>query len=396
MTCTGITGTNGKTTTSYLVDAILGGRYGKTAVMGTLGGVWGGECRQFGLTTPESPVIAREMASMKHDGCRALTMEASSHGLALGRLAGIEFDLAIFTNLSRDHLDFHRDMEHYLEAKLSLFKELGRQSKEGVGIVNLDDPRAKSFLDVSDAKVLTYAIGRDEADVSATDLRLHPDGTDVTVRSHIGDTRLHLRLLGRFNVSNALAGFAAGLALNMGEREIVTGLESVEGVRGRMQMIEVRGIRVVIDYAHTPEALEKLLETLREVFSGRLVTVVGCGGDRDREKRPMMGEVAARLSRDLVITSDNPRSEDPEAILDDLEEGIRLVRDDFKRLTSREEAIQFALDMAESGDIVVIAGKGHEDYQIVAGKRYHFDDLEVARRFLGCGGGQKHTQGGVV
>jgi UDP-N-acetylmuramoyl-L-alanyl-D-glutamate--2,6-diaminopimelate ligase len=396
MICTGITGTNGKTTTSYLVDAILRQRYDNTAVMGTLGMVSGGSHRNFGLTTPESTDIASEFAHLKDSGCRAVTMEVSSHGLALGRVAGIEFDVAIFTNLSRDHLDFHDDMDNYLEVKLSLFCELGMGGKRSKGIINIDDPREKSFRDATPTETFTYSISREEADVKATEYRLDHHGSDVTIRSPLGETRLHLKLPGKFNISNALAGFTAGLALDMDQEEIVRGLESVKGVRGRMEMIEGKGLFIVIDYAHTPEALENLLLTLDEIFTGKLITVVGCGGERDVEKRPMMGEVAARFSHKLVITSDNPRGEDPEVILDHMEEGVKRIRDDFTRLTSREEAIRFAVDQADKGDTVVIAGKGHEDYQIIGQERHRFDDREVARRVLGITDDQVTTEGDVT
>jgi len=384
MVCTGITGTNGKTTTSYLIDAIVKQRYQQTAVVGTLGMAWKDSRHDFGLTTPESPTIASELAQLKAEGCLAVTMEVSSHGLVLSRVRGIEFDCAVFTNLSRDHLDFHGDMESYLEAKLSLFRVLGKGKKRGKGIVNLDDPRGRRFIDICPVETVTYAIGSEKADVRAADFRLHPWGSEVTVRSPLGETHLRLQLPGKFNVSNALAAFAAGIGLNLSEAEIVRGLESIERVRGRMEIVEAGGVRVVIDYAHSPDALENLLTTLEEIYAGRIITVVGCGGDRDREKRPVMGEVAARLSHLLVITSDNPRREDPEAILDSLEGGVRRVRDDFTRITDREDAIRYAIGAAKAGDIVVIAGKGHEDYQIIGSQRYPFSDREVACRILGC------------
>lgn len=384
MICTGITGTNGKTTTSYLVDAILRQRYGNTAVMGTLGMVSGDSRQDFGLTTPESTVIACELAELRRGGCRAVTMEVSSHGLVLGRVAGLEFDLAIFTNLSRDHLDFHGDMESYLEAKLSLFRSLGFGSKTAKGIVNLDDGHGRFFIDVTSMETVTFGIDREDADVKATEYRLSPGGSDIAVRTPRGELRLRLNLPGKFNISNALAAIASGIALDVGEEEIIRGLESVESVRGRMEIVEGKGIRVVIDYAHTPEALENLLSTLKDIYGGNLITVVGCGGERDVEKRPLMGEVAARLSHELIITSDNPRGEDPDVILDDLENGVRVVRNDFTRMVDRRVAIRFAIDRAKRGDVVVIAGKGHEDYQIIGSKRHHFDDREEARKILGC------------
>ena len=389
MICIGVTGTNGKTTTSYLIDAVLRRRHAKTAVMGTLGMVCGEGRRDFGLTTPESTIIASEMAALRRDGCEALTMEVSSHGLVLGRVAGVEFDLAVFTNLSRDHLDFHGDMESYLEAKLSLFRSLGFGRKRATGIVNVDDAHGRFFTDVTSVETMTYSIDREEADVRAVDFRLSPRGSEVTVRSPLGEMDVHLNLPGRFNISNALAAVAAGVALGMGGEEIGAGLESVSNVRGRMEVVEGRGIRVVIDYAHTPDALENLLTTLREVYRSPLITVVGCGGERDAEKRPMMGEIAARLSDRVVITSDNPRGEDPEAILDGIERGVRGVRSDFDRLTDRRAAIEHAIGRAKRGDVVVIAGKGHEDYQIVGDRRYHFDDREVARELLGCVGDEE-------
>ncbi len=384
MICTGITGTNGKTTTSYLVDAIMKERYGNTAVMGTLGMVSGDSRQDFGLTTPESTVIASELAVLRNEGCRAVTMEVSSHGLVLGRVAGLEFDLAVFTNLSRDHLDFHGDMESYLEAKLSLFRSLGFGKKVGKGVVNMDDAHGKFFVDVTSMETLTYGIDRKNVDVKATEYRLSPGGSDVTVRTPRGEIRFRLNLPGKFNISNALAAITSAIAMDVGDEEIIRGIESVQSVRGRMEIVEGKGIRVVIDYAHTPQALENLLTTLRDIYNGHLITVVGCGGERDVEKRPLMGEVAARLSHELIITSDNPRGEDPDVILDDLENGVRGVRNDFTRMVDRKTAIRHAIERAQRGDVVVIAGKGHEDYQIIGSKRHHFDDREVARRILGC------------
>ncbi len=383
MICTGITGTNGKTTTSYLIDAVMKGKYGKTSVFGTLGMAWNGSVLNVGLTTPESPTIASELARLRDSGCRAVTMEVSSHGLSLGRVAGMEFDLAVFTNLSRDHLDFHGDMDSYLEAKMLLFRGLGTGLKRGKGIVNLDDPAGRRVLEVSPEETITYAVSSGKANVRAARCELHHWGSVIHVESDLGETEVRLRLPGRFNVANALAAFSAGLALGAREGEIVEGLESLSGVRGRMEVIEGGNARVVIDYAHTPGALENLLSTVGEIFTGRLITVLGCGGDRDRDKRPLMGEVAARRSDFLVITSDNPRSEDPEKILDDLEKGVRRAGKDFIRLADREEAIRRAIDMAGEDDVVIIAGKGHEDYQIVGTERRHFDDREVACRILG-------------
>jgi UDP-N-acetylmuramoyl-L-alanyl-D-glutamate--2,6-diaminopimelate ligase len=357
--------------------------------------VYGDSHRSFGFTTPESPVIASQLAWLANDGCRAMTMEVSSHGLALGRVSGLEFDLAVFTNLTRDHLDFHGDMERYLEAKLLLFRGLGMGEKGGNGVVNLDDPQAARFIQATSAKTLTYGIDAVEADVSVVDHRLYPWGSEVTVQSPLGVSSLDVRIPGRFNVANALAAFAAGIALGASENEIVRGIGSVDRVRGRMELLEGKGIRVVIDYAHTPEAIVKLLTTLGEIYpAGRIITVVGCGGERDVEKRPMMGEAAARLSQVLVLTSDNPRGEDPEAILDDLEQGVRRVREDYTRLTDREEAIRYAIGRAAVGDVVVIAGKGHEDYQIIGGKRYPFDDREVSRKVLAATGEDRESRGG--
>jgi len=297
----------------------------------------------------------------------------------------MEFDVAIFTNLSQDHLDFHGDMESYFEAKMLLFKGLSTGIKNGKGIVNLDDPFGRRVLELAPAETLTFSMSEKSADVLATNFELQSRGSVIEVRSDLGKTELRLQLPGKFNISNALAGFSAGLALNADETEIVEGLGSVRSVRGRMEGVEGDGFRVVIDYAHTPQALENLLSTLGEIFDGRLITVIGCGGDRDMDKRPLMGEIAARLSDFLVITSDNPRREDPEKILDDLESGVKGVGKDYARLTDREAAILEAIGMAGEGDVVVIAGKGHEAYQIIGTERRHFDDRNVVCRILECG-----------
>jgi UDP-N-acetylmuramoyl-L-alanyl-D-glutamate--2,6-diaminopimelate ligase len=236
---------------------------------------------------------------------------------------------------------------------------------------------------------MTYSARGREADVRARDIRLGAGGSRLRVECSAGVFDLEVGLPGRFNVSNALAAFATGLLLAVPVDTIVEGIASVDRVPGRMERLEGRGIQVIIDYAHTPEALENLLAAVEETFPGRRITVFGCGGDRDREKRPLMGEVAARRSDRLVITSDNPRGEDPERILDQIEAGVRRVRDDFTRLSDREEAIHRAIDEAEAGDVVIIAGKGHEDYQLVGEERRHFDDREVARRILSSGGGDE-------
>ncbi|MEQ1758266.1 MAG: UDP-N-acetylmuramoyl-L-alanyl-D-glutamate--2,6-diaminopimelate ligase [Vicinamibacterales bacterium] len=378
----GITGTNGKTTTSYLVRAILEASGVSCGLMGTIGHNVGGRDVPATRTTQEATDVQAMMRDMVDAGSAACVMEVTSHALALHRVDGIRFEVAVFTNLTRDHLDFHGDMESYFGAKRRLFEML---PAEAPGVVNIDDPRGAALAGTT-ARTITYGINR-PADVSPGPLSFTVDGLTFDARTPAGVVHVRSRLVGRVNVYNILAAIGTALALDVPIAAIERGLAGLAGVPGRFEVVsEPRdGIAVIVDYAHTDDALRNLLETARSLAPRRLVTVFGAGGERDRTKRPLMGMVAARLSDLVVITSDNPRNEDPERIIDE----VRLGADpetkrgvQLETIVDRADAISFAIRQAASGDIVLIAGKGHEKSQEIAGRQLPFDDVAVARGAL--------------
>jgi UDP-N-acetylmuramoyl-L-alanyl-D-glutamate--2,6-diaminopimelate ligase len=356
MRVVGITGTNGKTTTAYLVSAILEAAGIKCSLMGTV------------LITA---------------GCRACVMEVSSHALALKRVDGIRFAAGVFTNLTRDHLDFHIDMEDYFGTKRRLFEML---PLDAPAVINIDDPRGASLVDVVKRPV-TYGLPK-IADVSPGPLSYSLEGLQFDVRTPRGPLKVRSRLVGRPNVYNILAAIATTSALEVPAEAIERGLERLSGVPGRFEVVSspADDVTVVVDYAHTDDALRNLLETARPVARRRLITVFGAGGDRDKTKRSLMGMVAARLSDIVVITSDNPRSEDPNRIIEEVKRGAdaetRQSRAEVLTRPDRREAILHAVGMADPGDVVLVAGKGHEKYQEIGGQTFAFDDVEVAREAL--------------
>ena len=395
----GITGTNGKTTTAYLLGALFEAAGIRCGILGTVVYRIGGEERAAGRTTPEASDVQRLLREMVEAGCGACAMEVSSHALAQHRVDGTRFAAAVFTNLTRDHLDFHGDMETYFLAKRRLFELL---PDDGTAIVNVDDARGASLSAIG-RRTVTYAIDHG-ADVQAGDITLSLDGIAFTARTPAGSFEVRSRLVGRPNVYNALATVATGLALGVPPGTIAQALGSVKGVPGRFQVVSEPGddITVVVDYAHTDDALKNLLETARPLAMRQLITVFGCGGDRDRTKRPLMGAVAARLSDVVVVTSDNPRSEDPAAIIEEVKRGIVLPADRVRQaepprngrsagagrvprlmtIVDRRAAIERAIGAAGAGDVVLVAGKGHEKYQEVGDKVLPFDDVVVARGAL--------------
>jgi UDP-N-acetylmuramoyl-L-alanyl-D-glutamate--2,6-diaminopimelate ligase len=377
----GVTGTNGKTTTTLLIDAVLRAGGARPGLVGTIQYRVGDRLAEAVRTTPESSDLQLLFREMVDAGCRHAVLEVSSHALALKRVYGCAFGVAVFTNLTRDHLDFHGDMESYFAAKRVLFDTLLRE--DGHAVVNLDDDRGPDVARVSRGRVLTYALGR-PADFTARDVRLSLDGTTFQAVTPAGAFDVALALLGRFNVQNALAAIAAGLALGVPAEAVVRGLASVKGVPGRLERVEAgQDFAVLVDYAHTDDALKNLLETLRELGPRRLITVFGCGGDRDRTKRPLMGAVASRLSDVAIVTSDNPRSEPPEAIVEEIVRGMNGGRKAERHvIVDRRDAIAKALETAGRGDAVVIAGKGHETYQVLRDRTVPFDDRQVARDLL--------------
>jgi UDP-N-acetylmuramoyl-L-alanyl-D-glutamate--2,6-diaminopimelate ligase len=367
----GITGTNGKTTTSFLTRALLQAAGRQTGLIGTVTSWVGGEELPVVRTTPEAIDLQRMFAQMREGGDTAAVMEVSSHALSLGRADAIHWDVAAFTNLTQDHLDFHDDMEDYFLAKRRLFEVASEQGATLIACVD-DAYGARLARDFPQA----VTIGIDGGDVRATDLAPGPASTGFTV----GATRFTAPLPGRFNVLNALVALAAARALGVDDATVAAALPGAGGVPGRFEPVdEGQEFAVVVDYSHKPDALDNVLRTARELATRHLIVVVGAGGDRDRGKRPLMGAAAARHADTVIITSDNPRSEDPEAIIAAIAEGAP----DATRIADRREAIEHAVAAAGPGDVVVVAGKGHETYQEIAGGvKLPFDDREVAREAL--------------
>ncbi len=370
----GITGTNGKTTTAFLVRALLEAAGVQTGLLGTVKSVVGGREEPVERTTPEAIDLQATFRRMLDAGDRACAIEVSSHALELGRAEGIRFACRVFTNLTQDHLDFHETMENYYLAKRKLFEEPGVPS-----VVNLDDEYGRRLAGEIEGAV-TYAIDRD-ADYRARDVRFDPAGSSFTCDTPDGPLAIETRLPGLFNVQNSLAGIAAARSLGVEPEAIRRGLAEADRVPGRFEPVdEGQDFTVLVDYAHTPEALENVLRAARGITSGRLHVVFGAGGDRDRAKRPLMGRAASELADRVIVTSDNPRSEQPEAIVDEVLAGTSA---DAERAVDRRRAIAHAVESAAAGDVVVIAGKGHEQGQeFEGGRKEPFDDVTVAREAL--------------
>jgi UDP-N-acetylmuramoyl-L-alanyl-D-glutamate--2,6-diaminopimelate ligase len=380
----GVTGTNGKTTTAYLLASVLDAAGLDAGLLGTVTYRLGGEEREASRTTPEAPDVQQLLDEMIRRSCRAAVMEVSSHALALKRVDGTRFAAGIFTNLTRDHLDFHEDMETYFLAKRRLFEMLPAGAP---GIVNLDDPRGASLVAIC-GRPVTFAVSR-PADVTPASLQSSLAGLVFDIRTPRGTLAVESPLVGLPNVYNILAAVATGVAMDLALDRIVRGIAALRGVPGRFEVVSApdADVTVVVDYAHTDDALRNLLETARPLASQRLVTVFGCGGDRDRTKRPLMGMVAARLSDVVVITSDNPRSEDPLRIIEEIKRGIPTSATsprapNIRAIVDRREAIEKAVATCQPGDVVLIAGKGHEKYQQIGDRVLPFDDGEIARAAL--------------
>ena len=393
MRVVGITGTNGKTTTAHLIASIFDAAGVPCGIVGTVGYRVGGETREASHTTPEAPETQHLLREMVAEGCGACAMEVSSHALALRRVDATTFAAGVFTNLTRDHLDFHADMEDYFRAKRRLFEMLPPGAP---AVINLDDPRGAVLAEAS-ARAVTYALAR-WADVMPGEVASSLEGLAFPVRTPRGTLRVRSALVGRPNVYNILAAVAATAALDVPIEAIERGITALDGVPGRFQVVSTPGdaVTVVVDYAHTDDALRNLLETARPLAHGRLITVFGCGGDRDRTKRPLMGAVAGRLSDVIVITSDNPRSEEPGRIIEEIQRGItpdtrRGAEQRIVAIADRRAAIDRAIGMAHPGDLVLVAGKGHERYQVIGRETTPFDDVQVARDALA----QRRTQSGV-
>lgn len=381
----GVTGTNGKTTVAYLVDAALRAHGDVTGVIGTVETRVAGQAVAGVRTTPEATDLQRLLRRMRDAGVTAGAMEVSSHGLALGRVAGTRFDAAVFTNLSQDHLDFHGDLESYFAAKATLFTARFTP----LAIVNVDDAagrRLAAQLEPGVRLLRVSVAGSEDADVRARDVRGDASGSDFVAELPTGRVGVHLPLAGSFNVTNALCALAAASALGVDPHEAAAGLAGLDGVPGRMERVEAgQAFTVLVDYAHTPDSLAHALRAARELTGSRVLVVMGCGGERDVTKRPAMGRVAAELADVAFLTSDNPRGEDPQAILDAVASGAREAdRAEVLEEPDRRTAIAGALREAAAGDVVLIAGKGHERVQELAGRTVSFDDAAVARELLGA------------
>jgi UDP-N-acetylmuramoyl-L-alanyl-D-glutamate--2,6-diaminopimelate ligase len=398
MNLIGITGTNGKTSTSYLLESILLAAGAKPGVIGTVNYRFSGCTCKAPVTTPESLDLMHALRKMADGGVTDVVMEVSSHALDQDRVRDCPFGVAVFTNMSRDHLDYHHSMEAYFGAKSRLFRSLNGNEgdRSAKAVINTDDFRGKDLTKLTKVPVTTYGLAKDCA-VKANNVRMTKNGLTAWLETPSGEVEVRSCLIGEFNVYNILAASAAALAMGIDLPSVAAGIERLEEVPGRLQRVgNERTPTIVVDYAHTPDALLKALRALKPLANNRLITVFGCGGDRDKGKRPEMGRVAGEYSDLIVITSDNPRTESPSTIVAQIEEGVRglglrklerlLPGEESKRgyviELDRRKAIDMAIDLANVNDVVLIAGKGHEDYQIVGAERREFDDREVARQAL--------------
>lgn len=383
MQVVGITGTSGKTTTSFLTKEILRADGRAPGLVGTIRYEIGQREIPANRTTPLADELQAMLARMVKAGCRSAVMEVSSHSLIQKRVYGVDFDIGVFTNLSQDHLDYHQTMDEYFQAKELLFQMLGRDKKKAVAVINLDDPWGSRLAKMKNDRVQLITFGIDsKAMVRAEEVKLGSTQSSFVLRSPWGEASVRLPLMGRFNVSNALAAFAACGALGIDPRLMAETVGKINPVPGRLEIVpHDGGWQVFVDYAHKPDALEKVLITLREIATRRIILVFGCGGDRDKTKRPLMGAVATRLADEVIITNDNCRSEEPAAIAQAIYQGCG-PKSSAKIILDRAEAIGCALGMARAGDVVLVAGKGHENYQEIGATTLPFDDREVVRSWL--------------
>ncbi|MDF1824363.1 MAG: UDP-N-acetylmuramoyl-L-alanyl-D-glutamate--2,6-diaminopimelate ligase [Verrucomicrobiales bacterium] len=380
----GVTGTNGKTTTTFLVHHLFEAILRRAGLVGTIHYSTGGELEESPHTTPESPDLQRLLGEMVNNDCRGVAMEVSSHGLSQGRVKGVAFDVGVFTNLTQDHLDYHGTMENYFAAKRGLFEQMDSESaKEGVALINIDDSFGDRLNKEGFSRIKKLTFGRSVgADFQASDIRSDFDGTRFKLAFRERSFLVRIPLIGAFNVYNALSAIASAYAVGLNLREVVAKIAEAPQVPGRLEAVGNRQInyRVFVDYAHTPDALISVLETLRTLSPNRIITVFGCGGDRDVLKRPLMALAAEQGGDYCILTSDNPRTEDPQVILQDAKKGFR--EQEHEVIEDRETAIARAIDLAGERDIVLIAGKGHETYQEIDGVRHDFDDRRVAARHI--------------
>ncbi len=379
----GITGTNGKTTTSHIIEKILADAGKKTGLIGTMYTKIGDEKLETKNTTPESLALQKTFKQMADAGVESAVMEVSSHALDLGRVRGCDFDVAVFTNLTQDHLDYHHTMEEYKRAKSLLFSQLGNTydiKHPKFAVLNADDQASNLYEKSTTAHVVTYGIDN-AADIMAENIQMTAAGTSFQLVLPTGTYPITIKLIGKFSVYNVLASTAAALVSGIPISDIIRSLEEMAGVAGRFELVNGgQDFTVIVDYAHTPDSLENVLKTIQQFARKKIFVVVGCGGDRDRTKRPVMAQIACNYATNPVFTSDNPRSEDPLVILKDMEEGVK--GESYRVIPDRKEAITAAINDAESGDVLLIAGKGHETYQIIGSNVYDFDDRLVAKEAI--------------
>ena len=378
MTVIGVTGTNGKTTTTYLVKHLLEEiLHAKVGLIGTNGNMIGQETLHSERTTPESIELQRLFAQMLAAGCTHVVMEVSSHALDLGRVEGVHFAVGSFTNLTQDHLDYHKTMENYAAAKAKLFAVCSK------AVINLDDPWGQFMVDHANGETLTYGVTNPKADLRAEEIVHKASG--VTFRAvYKGESvPVQLAIPGTFSVYNALGVLGNMLQLGISLEDSAKAMATATGVKGRVEVVPTDGdYTILIDYAHTPDALDNVLTAMREVTQGRLVVLFGCGGDRDRTKRPKMGKIAAEKADFVIVTSDNPRTEDPEAIISEILAGMEHTQTPKQVICNRPEAIEWAITHHQPGDVIILAGKGHEDYQIIGKEKFHMDEREIVAEIL--------------
>ncbi|KIL44792.1 UDP-N-acetylmuramoyl-L-alanyl-D-glutamate--2,6-diaminopimelate ligase [Jeotgalibacillus soli] len=383
MNMVGITGTNGKTTVSHMVQSILQQSGERTGIIGTLYMKQGNDTKQASHTTPDSLLLQRILSEFLAEKVTTTVIEVSSHGLIQGRLLGCDIDIAVFTNITQDHLDYHGTMDNYRWAKSLLFSQLGHRhlaDSPKFAILNEDDPFSETLKKATSAHIVTYGLTK-EADVFATDIRYGHHYTVFTVHTPKGSCFISIPVVGVFNVYNALAAISTAIVKNLSLQEIKNGLSKMQSVPGRFELVDAnQNFTVIVDYAHTPDSLKNVLKAIDKMTSKRIHVVVGCGGDRDRAKRPLMASVACQYATDVIFTSDNPRSESALSIIRDMEEGV--TGQFYTVIPDRAEAIEFALRNAAEGDVVLIAGKGHEAYQVIGDRSVPFDDKKIAKEIL--------------
>lgn len=379
----GITGTNGKTTTSHLLEKIFEDQKKKTGLIGTMYTKIADKVYETKNTTPDSVTLQKAFHEMAEADVSTAIMEVSSHALELGRVHGCDYDIAVFTNLTQDHLDFHKTMDRYKQAKSLFFSQLGNaylENRPKYAVLNADDDATVDFIKATAATVVTYGIDND-ADIRASDIQIDAHGTSFILKAGKETRKVKLQLIGKFSVYNVLSAITAAICAGNNLDETITSIESIKGVAGRFELILAnQDFPVIVDYAHTPDSLENVLKTVGEFAKKKIFVIVGCGGDRDKTKRPIMATIACDLATDPIFTSDNPRSEDASQILRDMEAGVQ--GKEYTVIEDRREAIEYAVFNAEAGDVILIAGKGHETYQLIGDAVLHFDDREEAEKAI--------------